>query len=256
LATIGTAMGFLWSALWVWSARTAEPTPTARGAHLARDIWDGLRFTLTQPFIRATTLYGTAAVACLATRYAVETLFLLRTIGLSPARIGLLVTAAGFGPVAGAFAARPLSRLLGDLRMVAWSSAAMGLASLLIPLAAPGAGVAFYVMGAGLVGFSIVAGNVVSVSLRQMVCPDEMLGRMNATSRFLAWAMLPFGGVIGGALGTAVGLRATLWIAAAGLLVATAALLASGALRPDALRAGSGSVPGTKSAAGLTGSAP
>jgi predicted MFS family arabinose efflux permease len=256
LATVATAVGFLWSALWVSSARAFEPSPVVRDTHLARDIWSGLRFVLTQPFIRATTLYGTAAVACLATRYAVETLFLLRAVGLSPARIGFLVTAAGLGSVAGAFAARPISRALGALRMVAWSSVALALASLLIPLTTAGLGVAFYVAGSGLVGFWIVASNVVSVSLRQMVCPNEMLGRMNATSRFLAWAMLPFGGVIGGALGTAIGLRSTLWITAGGLLVASAALLASGALRPEALHHDRGSLPGTESAPDVTGSAP
>jgi len=111
----------------------------------------------------------------------------------------------------------------------------LGLGSLLIPLTTLGAGLAWYVLGSGLAGFSIMVNNVVSVSLCQRLCPDDMLGRMNASSRFIAWAMLPFGGVIGGALGTAVGLRATMWITAAGLLGSSLVLVGSRALRPDAV---------------------
>lgn len=236
LATVATAVGFVWSAVWVSSARTVEPTPAATNRHLAHDIGNGLRFVLRQPFIRATTLYGSAAVTFLATRYAVETLFLLRTVGLSPAWIGFVVTTAGLGSAAGALVARPVARVVGEVRTVAVSSVVMGVASLLIPLTTRGLGLAFYVLGSGLVGFSIMVNNVVSVSLRQMVCPDDMLGRMNATSRFISWAMLPFGGVIGGALGTALGLRPTMWVTAVGLLVSSVVLIGSRALRSDAGR--------------------
>ena len=235
LATLGTAAGFLWSAAWVSSVRTPEAPPEATEPHLAREIRDGLRFVMRQPFIRATTLFASAAVAFLATRYAVETLFLLRTVGLTPAWIGFVVTVAGFGAVGGAFAAALVARVLGGVRTVAVSSVTMGLASLLIPLTTAGLGLTFYAVGSGLVGFSIMVNNVVSVSLQQAVCPDDMLGRMNASSRFIAWAMLPFGGVIGGALGTAVGLRATMWITAAGLLGSSLVLVGSRALRPDAV---------------------
>ena len=50
---------------------------------------------------------------------------------------------------------------------------------------------------------------------------------MYATTRFLAWAALPLGGVLGGALGTVLGLRATLWLTAAGLLAASLLLVLS-----------------------------
>jgi hypothetical protein len=72
---------------------------------------------------------------------------------------------------------------------------------------------------------------VVGISLRQLLCPDHLLGRMNATGRFLAWATLPVGGLAGGALGTALGLRTTLWLAAAGLLLSWLWLVLSPACR-------------------------
>jgi hypothetical protein len=56
--------------------------------------------------------------------------------------------------------------------------------------------------------------NVAQVSFRQALCPRPLLGRMNATMRFLVWGTQPIGALLGGWLATAVGLRDALWIAA------------------------------------------
>ena len=53
-------------------------------------------------------------------------------------------------------------------------------------------------------------------SLRQTITPERLLGRMNATMRFLVWGTMPIGSLLGGALGAAIGLRPTLWVAAIG----------------------------------------
>ena len=52
------------------------------------------------------------------------------------------------------------------------------------------------------------------VGLRQATAPHRILGRMNATMRFIVFGTLPLGGILGGALGGTIGLRPTLWIAA------------------------------------------
>ena len=72
-------------------------------------------------------------------------------------------------------------------------------------------------MGAvgGLVG---VTWNVVTVSLRQAIIPDELLGRVNSVYRFLGWGMMPIGAALGGIIASAFGLRATYWIGGAVLL--------------------------------------
>ena len=40
--------------------------------------------------------------------------------------------------------------------------------------------------------------NVITVSLRQAVIPDHLLGRVNSVYRFLGWGMMPIGALIGG----------------------------------------------------------
>jgi hypothetical protein len=69
--------------------------------------------------------------------------------------------------------------------------------------------------------------NINQVSFRQRLCPDRLLGRMNATMRFVVWGVLPIGALIGGVLGTTIGLRPTLWIGAIGEAVAGFWLVAS-----------------------------
>ena len=59
-----------------------------------------------------------------------------------------------------------------------------------------------------------------AVSVRQALTPDRLRGRVNATMRFIAGGMLPIGALIGGALGTMLGLPATLVVAAFGMLLA------------------------------------
>ena len=84
--------------------------------------------------------------------------------------------------------------------------------------------------GSVLVRATIVVYNITQVSFRQLLCPERLLGRMNATIRFAVWGTIPIGSLLGGILGATIGLRPTLWVAVfgsalggpAGLLLAAA----------------------------------
>jgi predicted MFS family arabinose efflux permease len=76
-------------------------------------------------------------------------------------------------------------------------------------------------------GFCLVAYNIVQLSLRQAICPDHLLGRMSATMRTIMLSVTPLGAVLGGVLGTWLGLRQTLWICAIGALSASLWLVRS-----------------------------
>jgi predicted MFS family arabinose efflux permease len=62
--------------------------------------------------------------------------------------------------------------------------------------------------------------SVPALSLRQAITPNHLQGRVTATMRFIGWGTLPLGSLIGGALGGAIGLRATIGLAVVGTLVA------------------------------------
>ena len=62
--------------------------------------------------------------------------------------------------------------------------------------------------------FAAVVYNVAQISYPQAICPPRLMGRMNAAVRWIVWGTMPLGALIGGALGTAIGVRPTLWIGA------------------------------------------
>jgi hypothetical protein len=66
-----------------------------------------------------------------------------------------------------------------------------------------------------------------AVSVRQALAPDHLLGRVNATMRFMAGGMQPIGALLGGALGGLIGLPLTLVVASVGMLFAFLWLLLS-----------------------------
>jgi MFS family permease len=225
-ALLVDAASFAWSACWIVAIRHREPRPVA-AAHrsLRREIMAGLRQVFGHPVLRATAVYGSCTVLFMALARAVEVVFLVRSVHLAPAGIGLLYSLSSLGAVAGALVGAPLGRRLGPSRTMLWSALVAHLFMLLIPLTGPGLRLAYYAVGVAVSSLCIVVFNIVSVSYRQTLCPDHLLGRMNATMRFMIWGALPVGGLIGGALGTALGLRPTLWVSALGGLLAVAWLV-------------------------------
>jgi MFS family permease len=97
----------------------------------------------------------------------------------------------------------------------------------LIPLASGSFAIPFLVVAYLVYGFSGLVLNITGISLLQAITPDRLLGRMNASRRFVVWGVMPLGGLTGGALGSHLGLRATMWIGAVGASLAFLPLLFS-----------------------------
>ena len=212
------AVSFLASALAVAAIRAPEEKPDVpEGGHpkLVHDIAEGLRFVFSHTLLRA--IAATTATANLFSGIAaaVEIVFLVREVHASPGQIGLIFSLGGVGGVLGALAAGRIAARFGGARAT-MVGIALNSGALLIPLTMPGIGLLFFAFGMFVVGFAVVIYNVNQVSFRQRLCPDRLLGRMNATMRFVVWGVLPIGALIGGVFGTAFGLRPTLWIGALG----------------------------------------
>jgi hypothetical protein len=59
--------------------------------------------------------------------------------------------------------------------------------------------------------------NVANRSYRAAITPPELLGRMNASLRFIVWGTAPIGAAVGGVLGSQIGVRETIAIGVAGV---------------------------------------
>jgi len=72
-------------------------------------------------------------------------------------------------------------------------------------------------------------GNIIIAAFRQAYSPPGMCGRVTATQRFFIFATSPIGALVGGGLGTWLGIRPALWIML-GLAVVSGALLCTRAM--------------------------
>jgi MFS family permease len=185
----------------------------------------GLRFVARDRYLRVLASAGSAANFALTAYQTVLVLFLVREVGLGAGAIGLLLSVASLGGVAGAVLAGPVTRRLGSARGLFALEAASGVSALLIPLTTGGQGLAWLVVGNAGVAAFVVAGNVINASFRQRYCPPELLGRVTASMRVVNYGTMPVAAVAAGALATAVGLRTTMWIGTAGVLAAAMLLL-------------------------------
>ncbi|MER7846441.1 MFS transporter [Kitasatospora sp. NPDC096077] len=233
-AIVVTALSHLGSALRLTTLHPAPPATaapatagtatagTAPTVGLGPQIAEGLRHVLGNPRLRA--LAATAALNNLGSQL-VNTLLpvlFVRELHLPAAALGLFWAAGGVGILLGSRCARPISARLGDGRTLALAGLCAAPAGLLVPLIDGGPWL--LPAGAGWLLVSLKTGmdNVLGVSLRQRMTPDPLLGRMNATFRFLLTGALAIGSALSGLLGELLGVRTTLWFG--GAVLATAFL--------------------------------
>jgi MFS family permease len=205
---------FLVSALSLLAIRTREPRPVPDPARppLRRQIGVGVRMVLRSPVLRATAISSAAGNLAFALASAVTFIFFSRTLRLSPTGIGIVLAIGAVTVVAGAALTPRLARRVGSARIVWLSLAVTGPVGLVSPLAQPGPLVVLVVIGTAVGEFGQIIYAISNVSLRQRLCPDELLGRVNATMRFAIMGLFPLGALVGGALGEWIGLRGTLWV--------------------------------------------
>ena len=184
-----------------------EPTNTAT---VRADIVEGLRWLFRHRLLRSLAialgvmnLVGMAAMTILVL-YAKEVLHLSNT------QFGLLLTTEAAGAVLGSMMAARLARRFGN-GITLTVAIAVSAASFLVPAfwAQPVAVAASLAVG----GFGGLVWNVLTVSLRQSLVPDELLGRVNSAYRLFGWGTMPLGAISGGLIATAFGLRAPFLVA-------------------------------------------
>lgn len=110
-----------------------------------------------------------------------------------------------------------------------------------------------FVAASLVTSFAGVLVNVQSVSLRQAVAPDRLLGRVTGAFRTLAWGLLPVGNILGGFVTQSWGAVPTFWVSAAILAVSLAWTSASGLVGIRSLTGDGVPGDGVPEGAGFTG---
>jgi predicted MFS family arabinose efflux permease len=139
--------------------------------------------------------------------------------------VGVVIAVMSSGGVVGALIATRVARRLGTARAMLLGQLGGAPFALLIPLAGGGARLALVMVGGFSVGTGVTVGNVIKSSFRQMYAPRHLLGRVVTGMQFVNYGAIPLGALLGGLLGTALGLRPTMWLMAVLLVLATGILL-------------------------------
>jgi MFS family permease len=200
-------------ALLVGSFRAVGAGP-AGSTRFRDDIAEGARFVWRHPVLRPLAIMLGMGNMAFTAFFSVFVLYVVAPgpMGLSEAGFGILTATIGVGSLLGTWLAVPAERRLGRVRTLV-VSVVLSTASLLVPILTTSP----VLVGASLAvsGVSVVLWNVVTVSLRQRITPDRLLGRMNASYRLVGWGTMPLGALVGGVLAQALGLRGAFLVAAA-----------------------------------------
>jgi MFS family permease len=202
------AIGYLISAISLGTIRKKEVKPQ-RGQGDSRpnflaEMKEGIKVVSGNPVLW--TLAGCTATSNLGSNIAapMTTYFALNTLLLSPALLGFVGTVGAIGFLLGVLLSGRFTKRLG-LGMSLAVAISGGALAALAPLALYG--YPFLVLSsiAFITGFMVGPYNINAVSLRQVITPDRLQGRMNATTRAIIWGTIPIGSFVGGVLGETIG---------------------------------------------------
>lgn len=223
-----TAVSMAASTLFVRRIRHVEEPPLREDRRpLRTEIWEGLSFVLRQPLLRRIVLCTALSNMSAAVSSVLLVLFVIRDLGLTEATLGLVFSVGSVGGLLAAVTVTRVSRVIGEGRTIPVMALLTVPFAALTPLAVQLPPVAALATGAFGVSFGAVGYNVIQVSFRQRMCPKPLLGRMNASIRFVVWGTMPIGAFAGGLLGQEIGVVPTLWLTVGGLLVAGSTVLFS-----------------------------
>jgi MFS family permease len=225
------AVTFAVSALSLLAIRTSEAPPVhdQDRPHMGIRIAEGLRFVIGNRVLRALGIASALSNLAFAVASSVNVVFMVRVLGLPAAAVGVVIAIGAVGVMLGAAITPRLARRVGSARVI-WVSLAVTMPLTLLGAAArPGWLVGLLVLGAvaGELGQIVYA--ISALSVRQRLCPEGMLSRVNATMQVLIMGLFPLGAIVGGVLGETIGTRWTLVVS--GVLLSVCPVVIAVALR-------------------------
>lgn len=181
--------------------------PRTERTTLRADIAEGLRFLVRHPLLQRLAMlvgifnFSGNAMTAILVLYAVGPASPMK---LSAQGYGVLLTLFAIGSIVGSFGTERIERRIGRAR-----SLLLSMVGTVVRAVVPAVTTNVYVIAVAFFvsGFGTMLWNVITVSLRQRITPDRLLGRLNSCYRLLAWGTIPLGAAAGGMLAQWFGLR-------------------------------------------------
>ena len=226
LTLLADAFSFVGSALCLKAIDPEEPATSEPGPG---QLSEGLRYIRRTPILFAK-LAATATINFFNfVFFALFVLYATRELGIGAATLGLVLGAGAVGGLIGSVATGRISRRLGVGPAFVLGCILFPAPFLLVPLAEgprPLVLALVFLMELGT-GFGVMVLDITGGAIQQALVPDRLRARVSGAYMVVNFGVRPLGSLAGGALGTAIGLRPTLWIAAIGGLAGVLFLFAS-----------------------------
>lgn len=226
-AVLVDAVGYVWSALFVARVKTPDVVATRVGRpSLLREVRAGIAFVARNPVLRPIATAGTLNNVFGSIVLTMLPVFFVAELELPAWTLGVFLAVGGAGAGLGAAVASRLVGRLGRRRTLTLVPLVCMPFVLFVPTL-DGGWWMWIVAAAWLVNSAKYGvDNVVGVSYRQEVTPDELLGRMNATMRFLFTGALAVGAGLAGLIGEFASVPTAMWVGAIGATLAWLPVLA------------------------------
>ena len=220
------AVSYVVSALFLHTVEVEEPAAETPGkGHVVA----GVRWVFGNPIIRAA-LGATATINFFNfVFFALFILYATKELDVEPGTLGLVLGAGAFGGILGSIVTGRIARRIGLGPAFALGCVLFPAPLLLIPLAE---GPRWVVLGCLFTaefgaGLGVMILDISAGALSAAVVPDRLRSRISGAYMVVNYGVRPLGALVGGALGSWIGLRETLWIATAGALLGVLWLLPS-----------------------------
>ncbi|MFG1776578.1 MFS transporter [Micromonospora sp. NPDC049051] len=217
IALVADALSYVVSAYFLVRIRPTEPPPE-RGGGLA--LGAGLGFIARMPMMRAL-LLGTTTVNLFNFMFvALFVLYVTQDLGLSPGLLGAVLGASAVGGLIGAALTGRLVRRFGVGPTLLAGFVLFPAPMLLVPLAGGPTPLVVGMLFAAefLSALGVMLLDITVGSVQTALTPQSLLARVAGARRTVNYGIRPIGALLGGALGTTLGVRPALWIATAGAL--------------------------------------
>ncbi len=230
VALLADSLSYVVSVASLLLIRQPEPAPARTSqSRLLQEIGEGMQFVFGNVYLRILMLEAGAWNFCFALLETTFLLYTIRQLSFSAGLLGLVYAVGAVGGLLGAALASPLARRF-RLGFILCGTFTLGsLPWLLIPTVTGPQPlvVAVFITVFFLVRTALGIWQVVTLSLRQAITPNRMLGRTSASLRMVSYGAGTLGPLAAGFLGTVTSLRASLWVASLGFLLALAAIFLS-----------------------------
>lgn len=194
------------------------------------EIAEGVKFVTKHPIIGRITASTSLFNFFTAGVHTMVPVLVLRNMDVSPALYGLVFTAAAGAGLLGALSAAKIGQRIGQGNTVILALLVSGIATFGFAIAAligDATALPLVIAAEAVMAFGGLVYNITQVSARQALCPEHLLGRMNASIRFFVWGVMPISALLAGAFATWFGLAPVFFAGAAGAVLSTWFIFAS-----------------------------